>query len=87
MAYRGAYKIKNKSKYKGNPMNVIYRSSWERNFMIYCDTNDNIVMWSSEEIKIPYRSPIDNRIHTYFPDFWIKIKKHDGTYNQILIEI
>lgn len=87
MAYKGKYKIINRSKYKGNPINIIYRSSWERNFMVYCDTNPNIVKWSSEEVKIPYRSPIDKKVHTYYPDFWIKVKKHDGKFNQMLIEI
>ena len=87
MAYKGQYKVINKSKYKGNPSNIIYRSSWERNFMVYCDTNPNIVKWSSEEVKIPYRSPIDRKVHTYYPDFWIKVKKHDGSLQQLLIEI
>ena len=74
MAYKGLYKIKNLSKYKGNPAKVTYRSLWERKFMVYCDNNPNILKWSSEEIIIPYRSPIDKRIHRYFPDFWIQIK-------------
>lgn len=87
MAYKGYYKLINRSKYKGNPTNIIYRSSWERNFMVYCDTNPNILKWSSEEIKIPYRSPIDRRVHTYYPDFWMKIKKHDGKISQMVIEI
>ena len=87
MAYKGKYKPINRSKYKGNTMNIIYRSSWERNFMVYCDTNSNIIKWSSEEIKIPYKSPIDKKIHTYYPDFWIKIKKHDGQIQQTVIEI
>jgi hypothetical protein len=87
MAYKGRYKPKNRSKYKGNTMNVIYRSSWERDFMIYCDTTPNIIKWSSEELKIPYKSPIDNKMHTYYPDFWIKIKKHDGQIQQTVIEI
>lgn len=87
MAYKGYYKLINRSKYKGNPTNIIYRSSWERNFMVYCDTNPNIIKWSSEEVKIPYRSPIDRRVHTYYPDFWMKVKKHDGKLSQMLIEI
>lgn len=55
--------------------------------MVYCDTNPNIIKWSSEEVKIPYRSPIDRRVHTYYPDFWMKVKKHDGKLSQMLIEI
>ena len=87
MAYKGKYKVKNRVKYKGDPTKIIYRSSWERNFMVYCDTNPNILQWASEEIVIPYRSPIDRKIHRYYPDFWIKVKKHDGKIRQMLIEI
>ena len=72
MAYKGKYRIKNIEKYKGDPTNVTYRSLWERKFMVYCDKNENILEWGSEEIAIPYRSPLDNKIHRYFPDFYIK---------------
>lgn len=87
MAYKGKYRIKNLHKYKGDPTNVTYRSSWERKFMIYCEENPSIIEWSSEEIIIPYRSPIDKKIHRYYPDFWIKVKKGDGTIECILIEV
>ena len=46
--------------------------------MVYCDKNDNILEWASEEIAIPYRSPIDNRVHRYFPDFYMKVKERGG---------
>ena len=35
--YSGKYKPLNPQKYKGNVSNIIYRSSWEKRFMIYCD--------------------------------------------------
>ena len=41
--------------------------------MRYCDKNSNILEWGSEETIIPYRSPLDQRIHRYFPDFYVKI--------------
>ena len=63
MAYKGKFKPKNRDKYKGNPTNIIYRSLWERRFMVYCDSNNSVVKWSSEEIVIPYRSPFDRKIH------------------------
>jgi hypothetical protein len=87
MAYKGLYKIKNISKYKGNPTKVTYRSLWERKFMVYCDNNPNILKWSSEEIIIPYRSPIDKRIHRYFPDFWIQLKNSKDIKEARLIEV
>ncbi len=55
--------------------------------MNYCDRNENIIKWSSEEISIPYISPIDNRIHRYYPDFFIKYKDSDGIIKESLIEI
>ena len=63
MAYKGKYKPKYRSKYKGDPTKIIYRSLWERRFMVYCDENPNIIKWASEEVIIPYRSPLDKRIH------------------------
>lgn len=55
--------------------------------MVYCDTNENIIEWSSEEKFIPYRSPVDGRVHRYFPDFLIKVKESDGTIKKYMIEI
>ena len=40
--------------------------------MNYCDLNETISEWQSEEFWIPHRSPLDNRIHRYFPDFFLK---------------
>jgi len=87
MAYKGRFKPHNSEKYKGNPTNIIYRSLWELKFMRYLDSHPNVIQWSSEEIIIPYVSPMDNRIHRYFPDFWIKIKDKDGNINTMLVEI
>ena len=84
---QGKYTPKNPQKYIGNPTNIIYRSSWERKFLVYCDTNENILEYASEEIAIAYRSPIDNRIHKYFPDFYIKVKESNGEIKKCIIEI
>ena len=74
MSYKGKYQPSHPKKYRGDSSNIIYRSLWERKFMVYCDMNENILEWGSEEIVVPYRSPIDNRYHRYFPDFYIKYK-------------
>jgi hypothetical protein len=74
MSYSGKYLPSNPKKYKGNYNNIIYRSLWERKFMVYCDLNAHILEWSSEEIVIPYRSPLDGKVHRYYPDFYVKIK-------------
>jgi hypothetical protein len=87
MSYKGKYKPSYPNKYKGDPTNIVYRSLWERLFMKYCDTNENVLEWSSEEKAIAYRSPIDGKIHRYFPDFLIKVKESNGSIKKYMIEI
>ena len=87
MAYKGRYTPKNPKKYKGDYHNIIYRSLWERKFMVYCDNSDNILEWGSEEIIIPYLSPWDGKIHRYFPDFYIKVKQSSGNIKKFIIEV
>ena len=87
MAYSGIYRPKNPKKYRGNPSNITYRSLWERKYMIYCDSTPSILEWGSEEIAIPYRSPIDNRSHRYYPDFYIKVLEKGGIVSKYIVEI
>ena len=87
MSYKGKYQPSYPKKYKGDHTNIIYRSLWERKFMRYCDLNENILEWGSEEIVVPYRSPVDNRYHRYFPDFYIKYKDNNGRIKKSIIEI
>jgi hypothetical protein len=55
--------------------------------MVYFDNNPNVLQWGSEELVIPYRSPVDNRLHRYFPDFIIKVNTKSGKQQTILIEV
>lgn len=87
MAYKGKYSPTRPYKYKGDPTKIIYRSLWERKFMQYCDSTTNVLEWGSEEIALPYRSPIDNKVHRYFPDFYIKVKENTGQIKRYIIEI
>ena len=87
MAYRGKYYPSFPRKYKGDPTNIIYRSLWERKFMVYCDRNAKILEWGSEEIALPYISPHDSRVHRYFPDFYIKVQENTGKVKRYLIEV
>ena len=87
MSYKGRYTPKNYKKYIGNHQKITYRSLWERKFMVYCDTNSSIIAWASEEIVIPYVSPLDGKKHRYFPDFFIKVKQKDDTIKNIIIEV
>lgn len=87
MSYKGKFRPKNPNKYKGNPSNIIYRSLLERRFMVYLDNNPSVLKWSSEEIIIPYVSPVDNRVHRYFPDFYMKYKNKENMIVEELIEV
>ena len=87
MAYKGKYKVRCPYKYKGDPTKVIYRSLWELKFMKYCDSNINILEWGSEEMYVWYRSPVDNRPHRYFPDFYIKAREGNGKIKKYIIEV
>ena len=86
-SYKGKYSPKRPEKYKGDPMMCFYRSSWERRMMTFCDENSSVLEWSSEEVVIPYISPIDGKRHRYFVDFWMKLKLPDGKEEICLIEI
>ena len=87
MPYKGSFKPLHPEKYKGDVSNIIYRSLWERTMMKFFDTNSSILKWSSEECKIPYISPKDNKQHFYFPDFVIQMKSKDGKIKIVMIEI
>ncbi len=80
--YKGFYRVKNPAKYEGDFKNVIYRSHWEMQVFRWCDTNDQVLKWSSEEIVVPYWYPLDKKYHRYFVD--VKFTTKDGTF---LVEI
>jgi hypothetical protein len=83
MSYKGRYTIKNKSKYLGDPDAVVYRSLWERQVFRWCEDNPRVKKWNSEEIVVPYKCQIDNRIHRYYVDLLVQL----DTKEIILVEI
>jgi hypothetical protein len=87
MAYKGKFKPKNPKKYQGDPSGIVYRSSLELRFMMFCDSNPAVLAWASEELIIPYKSPIDGKVHRYFPDFWIMTRKRNGEITESVIEV
>lgn len=87
MAYSGRFTPKNPAKYVGDHKNIIYRSSWEARVMSWLDQNESIISWNSEEVIIPYISPVDNRYHRYFPDFLVKVKTKDGSFRTMMLEV
>lgn len=87
MSYKGKYRVKNPTKYKGNHLGVTYRSGLELKLMNYFDLHTDVLEWNSEEVIVPYRSPIDGKAHRYFVDLYAKIKRKDGTEQVLLIEV
>ena len=85
--YNGRFSPKNPQKYKGNPTRIYWRSSWELQVMKWLDLHSGVTTWSSEEIVIPYRSPVDNKVHRYFPDFFVTIKNSSGIEENYIVEV
>ena len=81
--YKGKYKVKKPKKYDGDHTQVIYRSGWERFAFKWCENQEDIKSWSSEETIIPYISAVDNKYHRYFVD--LKLNMRDGSV--VLVEI
>lgn len=84
---KGKFTPENPKKYKGDPTNIIYRSSWERAIMAWFDTTPEILAWASEEIAIPYFDPVTNKKRRYYVDFQIVTEKPEGGYKVTMIEI
>ena len=83
---QGYYKPENPEKYVG-PTPVIYISSWEHKFMIWCDRNETVEKWSSEPVEVKYWYRKDSKAHKYYPDFYFKQKTQGGGVNEYLVEI
>lgn len=85
--YKGRFRPQKPEKYRGNADNIIYRSSWELRCMKFFDSQENIIWWSSEELVIPYFFHLDQRMHRYFPDFVIRVRRKDGSVMTYVIEV
>lgn len=81
---QGIFKPKNPQKFIGKC--AIYRSSFELRFMQWADHNENVLEWSSEQIIIPYTSPLDGRTHRYFVDNFVVIRE-GNKIKKYLVEI
>jgi len=84
MSYKGWFTPRNPQKYKGDATNIVYRSSWELRVMKYLDENSAVVWWASEELFIPYKSPVDQKVHRYFPDFIAKIRQANKEITMVI---
>ena len=55
--------------------------------MKHLDENPTVIGWSNEEIVIPYVSPVDERLHRYFPDFFVRVKNKQGVVESMILEV
>ena len=86
MAYKTRFKPLNPQKYVGDVSKINCRSLWERNVCKFCDENESVKKWTFEEIMIPYYSPLDRKMHNYFPDFLVEFE-NDGNRKRWMIEV
>jgi hypothetical protein len=83
---QGIFTPKNPKKYVGNH-SPRYRSGWELTFMTFCDSNDNILYWASEALRIPYKHPLTGKPTIYVPDFFVVYKNRHGKQVAEVVEI
>lgn len=86
-SHKGKYVPKHPEKYVGDVAKIVYRSGLERMFMVWCDSNQNVIKWNSEDVVLMYVSPADNRPHRYFVDFLVQIKNREGKLKTYLVEV
>lgn len=87
MPFRARFIPKNPHKYVGDVDNIWARSSWEVTCMKWLDSRDAVIRWGSEEIIIPYLSPEDNKVHRYFPDFFVEYVDENGVVKKEVLEV
>ena len=80
---QGIYEVKNPQKYVGNHKPK-YRSGWELTFMMFLDSNSNVIQWASESIRIPYRNPLTGKHSIYVPDFLVL---YENKYKKQIAEL
>ena len=84
---QGIFKCRNPQKYAGDASNIVYRSSWEMKVMKWLDDTPSVLTWNSEEVVIPYISPVDGKYHRYYIDFVFVLKDRYGTISKHLVEV
>lgn len=84
---QGKYTLRNPEKYIGDPNKVRYMSSWELQTHEFLDNNPHILRWSSEGFCIPYIKPTDQKIHKYYPDYYIEYRSSNGQLVREVLEV
>jgi hypothetical protein len=55
--------------------------------MTFCDTHKSVTHWASESMSVPYRSPLDGKMHMYIPDFFVVYQNKFGKAIAEVVEI
>jgi hypothetical protein len=84
---KGRFIPKNPGKYLGDPSKIIFRSSWEVRLFKWLDTTPAVKQWASEEFSVPYLSPIDSKVHQYYPDALVVYQDKFGNMKKEIIEV
>jgi len=84
---KGFYKPLNEAKWRGDIHNIVFRSALEFKIFRYLESLKNVNAIWSEEVVIPYKNPIDNRLHRYYPDLLVQVVDKSGKKQMYLIEI
>lgn len=74
---------------------LYYRSGLEQKMMIYLDTNERIIHWGAEHIRVPYTKTewvsetqeYKTTEHGYYPDFYYELQKSDGSVSRVVAEV
>lgn len=85
--YQGKFFPKNPQKYRGDINNIVFRSSWEYKLMKFLDEHSGVLEYGSEEIIIPYISPLDGKYHRYYVDFYVKLRNNSGEICTYILEV
>lgn len=85
--HQGKYEVKNREKYKGDPDKVTFLSSYEKQFFEWCDRSPSVILWTSENVIVPYHDPVKNKKRRYIVDLWMRYLSKDGSTKEALIEI
>jgi len=85
MTEHNFFNVANKSKFLGSS-NPIYRSSWEKRIMTFCDINERVKRWGYEYVTIPYYGG-DGKQHRYIIDFYIEILDNSNKLRKCLVEV
>jgi hypothetical protein len=84
---KGRFIPKHPEKYLGDPSRIIFRSSWEIRLFQWLDSTPAVMQWASEEFSVPYLSPVDNRVHQYYPDALVIYKDKYGNVQKEIVEV